>query len=125
MDALFYNENAGYLDALLRGYKSGILTANQYNNLTACHSLDDLKLQLSSTDYGNFLANEPSPVSTSTIASLAREKLVKELNYIKAQAVAPLSDFLDYISYGYMIDNVILLITGKARNSSWFIRNIA
>lgn len=28
----------------------------------------DFRMQLSSTDYGNFLANEPLPLSTATIA---------------------------------------------------------
>ncbi|KAJ3114364.1 H(+)-transporting V0 sector ATPase subunit d [Phlyctochytrium bullatum] len=72
----------------------------------------DLKLQLSSTDYGNFLQNEPSPLATTVIAEKAREKLVNEFKYLQAHAVAPLSTFLEFITYGYMIDNVILLITG-------------
>ncbi len=85
--------------------------------VSSCDSFElltpvDLKLQLSSTDYGNFLQNEPSPLSTTTIAEKAREKMVAEFQYIRAHAVPPLSTFLDYISYAYMIDNVILLITG-------------
>jgi len=31
---------------------------------------------------------------------------------LRSNAVEPLSKFLDYITYGYMIDNVVLLITG-------------
>ena len=72
----------------------------------------DLKLQLAATDYGNFLQNEPSPLATTTIAEKAREKLVAEFNYLRANANKPLATFLDYITYAYMIDNVILLITG-------------
>jgi len=67
---------------------------------------------LSATDYGNFLANEPLPISTTTIADKATAILVDQFNYIRANAVEPLSKFLDYITYAYMIDNVILLITG-------------
>jgi V-type H+-transporting ATPase subunit d len=37
---------------------------------------------------------------------------VKDFQHIRAEAVQPLSTFLDYITYGYMIDNIILLITG-------------
>lgn len=69
-------------------------------------------MQLASTDYGNFLANEPSPIATTTIAEKCTQKLVQEFQYLRAHAVKPLSTFLDYITYGYMIDNVILLITG-------------
>ncbi|KAJ3205380.1 H(+)-transporting V0 sector ATPase subunit d [Dinochytrium kinnereticum] len=112
MEALFFNTDTGYLEAIVRGYRAGILNSSNYMNLTQCETLEDLKLQLSSTDYGNFLQNEPSPLATTTIAEKAREKLVQEFRYLQAHAVAPLSTFLDYITYGYMIDNVILLITG-------------
>jgi len=36
-----------------------------------------------------------------------REKLVTEFQHMRNQAT-----FLDYITYSYMIDNIILLITG-------------
>jgi V-type H+-transporting ATPase subunit d len=72
----------------------------------------DFRLQLSSTDYGNFLANEPLPLSTATIADKATEKLVAEFHYLRTQANEPLATFMDYITYAYMIDNVILLTLG-------------
>lgn len=74
--------------------------------------LPDLKLHLQSTDYGNFLANEPLPLSVSVIEDKLREKLVSEFLHIRNQACEPLTTFLDYITYSYMIDNVVLLITG-------------
>jgi V-type H+-transporting ATPase subunit d len=58
----------------------------------------DLRTQLSATDYGNFLANEPTPLSTSTIADKATQILVDQFNSIKGGAVAPLSKFLDFIT---------------------------
>lgn len=72
----------------------------------------DLKLHLQSTDYGSFLANEPSPLSVSVIDDKLREKLVIEFQHLRNHAVEPLASFLDFITYGYMIDNIILLITG-------------
>lgn len=89
----------------------------------------DLKTQLSSTDYGNFLANDASPTTT-IISDRATQILVDQFNYLRSNAVEPLSKFLDYITfvpvylplvplligyvfrYSYMIDNVVLLITG-------------
>ncbi|PCH40139.1 ATPase V0 complex subunit D [Wolfiporia cocos MD-104 SS10] len=112
MEALFFNVNTGFLEGIVRGYKAGLLTQNQYNNLTQCESIEDLRTQLSATDYGNFLANEPLPISTSTIAEKATQLLVDQFNYLRSNAVEPLSKFFDYITYAYMIDNVILLITG-------------
>lgn len=111
MEGLF-SQDINYVEAIVRGYRSGLLTNNIYQNLTQCETLDDLKMQLSATDYQNFLANVPSPLSTSTIANKANEKLISEFKYLRANAVEPLSTFLDYITYSYMIDNVILLITG-------------
>jgi hypothetical protein len=43
---------------LMKGWRSGILTVEDYYNLCQCESLEDLKLHLSGTDYGNFLQNE-------------------------------------------------------------------
>ncbi|KAF5382554.1 hypothetical protein D9615_002845 [Tricholomella constricta] len=112
MEALFFNANTGFLEGIVRGFKAGILTQSQYANLTQCETLEDFRTQLSATDYGNFLANEPLPISTSTISDKATQLLVDQFNYLRTNAVEPLSKFLDYITYAYMIDNVVLLITG-------------
>ncbi|TFK64616.1 ATPase, V0 complex, subunit D [Pluteus cervinus] len=112
MEALFFNVDAGFLEGIVRGYKAGILTQSHYSNLAQCETLEDLKTQLTATDYGSFLANEPSPLSTTTITDRATQILVNQFHYLRANAVEPLSKFLDYITYGYMIDNVVLLITG-------------
>jgi V-type H+-transporting ATPase subunit d len=58
----------------------------------------DLKLHLQSTDYGQFLANEPSPLAVSVIDDRLREKLVIEFQHMRNQAVEPLATFLDYIT---------------------------
>ncbi|KAH7885342.1 V0 complex, c/d subunit of ATPase [Phlebopus sp. FC_14] len=120
MEGLFFNVNSGFLEGIVRGYKAGILTQGHYASLTQCETLEGtspalsayFKTQLSATDYGNFLANEPSPLSTATISERATQILVDQFNFIRSNAVEPLNKFLDYITYGYMIDNVVLLITG-------------
>jgi len=109
---LTFNINDGYLEALVRGYRSGLLNSADYTNLTQCDTLEDLRLALSATDYGDFLASEPSPLHTTTISEKCTQILVKEFNHLRSQAAEPLATFLDYISYQYMIDNVVLLITG-------------
>jgi V-type H+-transporting ATPase subunit d len=58
----------------------------------------DLRLQLGATDYGSLLQNEPSPIATSTIAEKLTQSLVEEFNYIRTNAVQPLTKFLDYIT---------------------------
>lgn len=107
-----FNIEHGYLEALVRGLKNGVLRQSDYLNLVQCETLDDLKLHLASTDYGSFLANEPSPLTVQVIDEKLREKLVSEFNHLRNHAVQPLAKFLDFITYSYMIDNIVLLITG-------------
>lgn len=129
-----FNIDGGYLEALCRGFKCGILQQSDYLNLVQCETLEgifinqhhflgqfvlhliffflDLKLHLAGTDYGSFLSNEPSPLSVSVIDDKLREKLVVEFQHMRNHSVEPLSQFLDFITYSYMIDNIILLITG-------------
>lgn len=111
METLFNVDN-GYLEGLVRGLKNGVLKNEDYRQLTQCETLEDLKLHLQGTDYGNFLSNDPSPLTVSIIDDRLREKLVAEFQYVRNHAYEPLATFLDYITYSYMIDNIILLITG-------------
>jgi V-type H+-transporting ATPase subunit d len=71
----------------------------------------DVKLQLSPA-YGDFLSSLPPNPSTSALAAKTTDKLVAEFRYIQANATGSLSKFMEYLTYGYMIDNVALLITG-------------
>lgn len=111
-DEVTFNIDHGYLEGLVRGFKGGLLTQADYANLVQCETLEDLKLHLQSTDYGNFLANEPGAITVGVIDEKLKEKLVIEFQHIRNHSVQPLSQFLDYITYAYMIDNIVLLITG-------------
>ncbi|EGV62587.1 H(+)-transporting V0 sector ATPase subunit d [Yamadazyma tenuis] len=112
MEGLFFNIDYGYVEGVVRGYRNGLLATNQYLNLTQCDNLEDLKLQLSSTDYGNFLAQHSGPLSTSIIRDNLSKKLYQQFQYLKQQSSGRMAKYLDFISYGYMIDNVALMITG-------------
>lgn len=70
-----------------------------------------MKLQLAPA-YGDFLNSLPPNPSTSALASKTTEKLVAEFRYLQANATGSLFKFMEYLTYGYMIDNVALLITG-------------
>lgn len=58
----------------------------------------DLKLHLQSTDYGNFLANEASPLTVSVIDDRLKEKMVVEFRHMRNHAYEPLASFLDFIT---------------------------
>lgn len=109
---LFFNIDHGYLEGLVRGFKSGLLREFDYTNLTQCETIEDLKLHLQGTNYGNFLQNEPSPIAVSTLDERLRERLIIEFTHMQNHSFQPLTKFMDYITYNYMIDNIILLISG-------------
>uniref|UniRef100_A0A7S0WLJ7 V-type proton ATPase subunit n=1 Tax=Pyramimonas obovata TaxID=1411642 RepID=A0A7S0WLJ7_9CHLO len=111
-ESLWFNAKDGYLEGIVRGHRKGLLTVADYNNLCQCETLEDIKLHLGSTDYGTFLQNEPSPLAVSTIVDKATLKVVEEFRYMRCNASEPLATFLDYLTYGYMIDNVVLIVTG-------------
>ncbi|XP_069813507.1 V-type proton ATPase subunit d 2 isoform X1 [Dendropsophus ebraccatus] len=108
----YFNVDNGYLEGLVRGFKGGILKASDYINLAQCETLEDLKLHLQSTDYGHFLANETGQLTVPMVDGKLKEKLMTEFHYFRNHAFEPLATFLDFITYSYMIDNIILLITG-------------
>lgn len=108
---MLYHEENGFLDAVVRGYRSAMISSSQYLNLSQCESLDDVKIQLSATEYSNFISND-APVTVSYFLNVLNQSLITEFNYLRNNATGNLSLFLDYICYAYMIDNVILLITG-------------
>lgn len=40
MEGLFFNADDGYLEGIVRGYRSSILTNTAYINLTQCETLE-------------------------------------------------------------------------------------
>ncbi|XP_033961297.1 V-type proton ATPase subunit d 1-like isoform X2 [Pseudochaenichthys georgianus] len=115
MAELSFNKDHGYLEGLVRGMKAGILTDTDYHNLAQCDTLDDMKLHLQSTDYGKMLSSSEEDLTVSLVDSKLRENLVTEFSCLRSNALPPLSTFLDYITYSYMIDNVVMLITGALK----------
>ena len=110
-DMLTFNVHEGNLEAMVHGYRNGFIRPEDYNNLTQCDTLGDLKSQLQVTDYGNFLQNE-AVLTSRVIADRAIDKLVSEFNELREWADEPLSQFLDFVTYDYMISNVLKLISG-------------
>ncbi|XP_040026815.2 V-type proton ATPase subunit d 1 [Gasterosteus aculeatus] len=115
MAEISFNVDHGYLEGLVRGMKAGILTRADYHNLAQCDTLEDMKLHLQCTDYGKTLSSSEDDLTVSLVDSKLRENLVAEFSCLRSNALPPLSTFLDYITYSYMIDNVVMLITGALK----------
>ena len=115
-NAVLFNQGAGFVEALLRGYRLGFLTEAEFQHVAQCENLEDVKLNLQETDYGNFLQEDPSPISPSTVRDRAMQKLVTEFEYLRANADAELAEFLEYIRIDFMIDNVMLVLKATLNN---------
>jgi len=116
MDLSFFNINDGFPEAIIRGFRSGFLSMEDYRRLSACESLEDLRTALDDTDYGQFMQDEPSPLDVGMITRRAKEKLAHEFRYLRSQAVSPMDKFLDFVAAEKMINNVVLLLQGTLNN---------
>ena len=56
-DLTTFNIQHGFAEALLRGMRSSFLADHDYHHLTQCETLDDVRLNLSETDYADALAD--------------------------------------------------------------------
>lgn len=103
----------GYTEGIVRGYRSSLLGQQAYGSLAQCETLDDLKMQLSATDYGNFLANEQPPLTTAVIAERATAKMVAEFDYLRSNATGDLAKFLDYLTWvpARVMDRLLVFLT--------------
>lgn len=106
-----FNILHGFPEALVRGMRSSFLLDADYHHLTQCEALDDVKLNLTESDYGEAVADMSSLTPTS-LQKVGVDKLVTEFKYLRTQTIEPLSTFLDFITYEYMIENVMLLLKG-------------
>lgn len=110
-DITTFNILHGFSEALVRGMRSSFLQDSDYHHVTQCETLDDVRLNLTETDYAECIADF-NTITPATLQKAAIEKLVVEFQYLRTQAVEPLSQFLDFITYEYMIENVMLLLKG-------------
>jgi len=112
-----FNIHHGYLEAILRGFRSGFIphTGNgSYSQLMQCESLEDFKLCFQENDFADVLssADVQTKLTSQVVIDRVWLKLVEEFSYIRDQATAELATFLHYIQYEYMIRNVSFLISG-------------
>ncbi|ETV84131.1 hypothetical protein H257_03436 [Aphanomyces astaci] len=107
-----FNIQHGFVEALVRGYRSGFLDDVDYHHLTQCETLEDIKLNLQETDYDQFLQDVSAGVTPTVIQAATTKKFADEFVFLRSQAMEPLGEFLDYITYEYMIENLMLLLKG-------------
>lgn len=113
MALALFNVKDGFAEAIVRGYRSGFLTPEEYRRIGQVDNLDDLRSALEETEYGSFMQDEPTPLTVGAFETRCREKLQQECNYIRAQSQNGVNKFLDFICREKMIDNIVGLIQGS------------
>jgi len=111
-----FNAEFGFLEALVRGFKSGFLKGYEYRQLTQCETLDDVKLSLGDTDYQTVLQNT-TKLTPEIIHAKCQGKFVTEFEWLRSQAVGQLSTFLDFVTYEYLIQSISFCITSLIKGT--------
>lgn len=72
-DLCTFNVQHGFAEALLRGMRSSFLADSDYHHLTQCENLDDVRLNMTETDYSEAI----SDMNTLTPNSLQKAAIEK------------------------------------------------
>jgi len=116
MDQLHYNIRFGYIDALVRANFTQYLTEADYLQLKQSETLDDLRLHLGNAGFQDFLGNDAGEANPNVIYERCMERMVAKFNGLHAQAYDELREFFTWLKIPFMIDNIVLLISGVVRN---------
>ena len=118
MDLTTFGIDNGFVEAKLRGYRSGFLKQEHYAQLKNFHSLEEVYQYLQTeTDYGEYI--DISNVSINSLKSAMKKKLSDELDFIEINCMRELSQFIFYIRATYMIDNVMNILEGLRSGTSF------
>ena len=69
-----FNIQHGFPEALVRGMRSSFLGDADYHHLTQCETLDDIRLNLTETDYADSIADS-NAITPNTLQKAAVEKV--------------------------------------------------
>lgn len=111
-----FNATHGYLEAMVRGFKSGFLTEMEYRQLCNCATLEDVRLTLSDTDLSSVL-NGVQNLTPDAVVDAVQRKFTNEFKFLRDSATGQLATFLDMICAEHMISNISFLITSLIRGS--------
>lgn len=116
---MYFNIHHGYLEGILRGFRSGFLSETAYRTLCQVNKLEEFKVALVDSDYNGCLddAAGDTKLSCNYIVKQCQSKFHEEFMHIRTQATGGLKTFLDMIRYEYMIDNIVLLLRGMVNGN--------
>ena len=121
LEASFANIDDGFIEAVMRSLRKDFLKENDYTALKQTSNISEFKLMIEETGYGHDIFDNQDATGDFEVALLRRamkEKVAAYFEYFRANAVYPLSAFLEKLLHGYQIDNVVFIIEGLKSNRS-------
>lgn len=116
MDDLHYNMKFGFLDAVCRANFTEYLTEADYMQLKQSETLDDFRLHLGAAGFNEYLSADAGPATPTIIYERCLERIVSKFDELEVQSYDELAEFFKWLRIPYMIDNVVLLISGVVRH---------
>lgn len=113
-----FNAEHGFVEAMLKGLRSGFLTEFEYSQLCLCETLEDVKLTLADTDFKSVLNNLQQRLTPEIMFDRCRQKTISEFDFLRKMAVGPLITFMDFITYEYLIASIQFVISGLVKGSN-------
>lgn len=126
LKAAFFNQQSGFLDAIVRINKSTLLKHHQFLSLAECSSLEDVRtlLQSSSGYEGKHLEEMVGTLTPRSIFEACIKQLIDEIEFFRKEADScganTLLKFIEFFQLSFMIENASLLMsfsTGSASNA--------
>jgi V-type H+-transporting ATPase subunit d len=108
-DLLLFNVEDGFAESMVRGFRKGFITENQYTLLKGCRDLKEFKNVLLETDYSECI-KEFNEQDITSLKNMLKEKLATEIDYLQSNCGSDLQNFIQIMRHSYMIDNVISII---------------
>lgn len=115
-DLTGFNVEYGFLEAHLRGMRSGFLSKAEYKHLTTVETIEDFKTVLQDTDYVTALQGLAAP-RAQLIYQKCFDKFVSEFEWIRSQALGRLAPFIDLIAHEFLIANVVAIIAATVKGT--------
>ena len=81
-----FNIHHGFIEALIRGMRSSFLADADYHHITQCENLEDVKLNMSETDYADAVADlsvlTPSGLQAAAVDKVSSERSLMAMDGI-------------------------------------------
>ena len=115
-DTLHYNMRFGFIDAVTRAHFTEFLTEADYMQLKQSETLEDMRLHLGNAGFQDFLQNDSGAATPSIIYERCMQRMIQRFTDVEICAQDELKTFFQWIRIPYMIDNLILLLSGVVKH---------